>query len=102
VYCASKGAIVNLTRAMAMELAPGVRVNCVCPGVIDTEMGRDGFTTSEATADAEMDAVGEEYPMQRVGTADEVASAILYLSSSDSGFITGIALPIEGGATAGS
>ena len=102
VYCASKGAIVNLTRAMAMELAPGVRVNCVCPGVIDTEMARDGFTTSEATADAEMDAVGEEYPMQRVGTADEVASAILYLSSSDSGFITGIALPIEGGATAGS
>jgi NAD(P)-dependent dehydrogenase (short-subunit alcohol dehydrogenase family) len=87
---------------MAMELAPGVRVNCVCPGVIDTDMTRNEYTTSEATADAEMDATGEEYPMRRIGTAEEVASAILYLSSSDSGFITGIALPIEGGATAGS
>ena len=104
VYCASKGAIVNLTRAMAMELAPTVRVNCICPAIIDTDMARNGFTTSEAEAeaDAEMAAMGEEYPMQRVGTAAEVASSILYLSSSDAGFITGIALPIEGGATAGS
>jgi len=102
VYCASKGAIVNLTRAMAMELAPTVRVNCICPAIIDTDMARNGFTTSETDADAEMAAMGEEYPMQRVGTAAEVASSILYLSSSDAGFITGIALPIEGGATAGS
>jgi NAD(P)-dependent dehydrogenase (short-subunit alcohol dehydrogenase family) len=101
VYCASKGAIVNLTRAMAMELAPTVRVNCICPAVIDTDMARNGFTTSEATADAEIAAKGEQYPMQRVGTPEEVASAILYLSSSDAGFITGIALPIEGGFTAG-
>lgn len=102
VYCASKGAIVNLTRAMAMELAPTVRVNCVCPGVIDTDMTRNEFTTSEATADAEMTAKGEVYPMQRIGTPEEVASAILYLSSSDAGFITGVALPVEGGITAGS
>lgn len=102
VYCASKGAIVNLTRAMAMELAPTVRVNCVCPAVIDTDMTRNEFTTSEAEADAEMAAKGEQYPMQRIGTPEEVASAILYLSSSDAGFITGIALPIEGGYTAGS
>lgn len=102
VYCASKGAIVNLTRAMALELAPTVRVNCICPAVIDTEMTRNEFTTTEAEADAEMTAKGKQYPMQRIGTAEEVASAILYLSSSAAGFITGIALPIEGGATAGS
>lgn len=102
VYCAAKGAIVNLTRAMAMELAPTVRVNCICPGLIDTDMARNEFTTSEAEADAEMAAKGEGYPMQRIGTAEEVASSILYLSSSDAGFITGIALPIEGGFTAGS
>lgn len=102
VYCASKGAIVNLTRAMAMELAPTVRVNCICPAIIDTDMARNEFTTSEAEAEAEMSARGERYPMQRIGTTEEVASAILYLSSSDAGFITGIALPIEGGFTAGS
>jgi NAD(P)-dependent dehydrogenase (short-subunit alcohol dehydrogenase family) len=102
VYCASKGAIVNLTRAMAMELAPKVRVNCVCPGVIDTDMARNELTTSEAEAAAEMAAKGECYPMQRIGTVEEVASAILYLSSSDAGFITGVALPVEGGITAGS
>jgi NAD(P)-dependent dehydrogenase (short-subunit alcohol dehydrogenase family) len=102
VYCTSKGAIVNLTRAMAMELAPKVRVNCVCPGVIDTDMARSEFTTSETVADAEMSAKGEWYPMQRIGTPEEVASAILYLSSSDAGFITGVALPVEGGITAGS
>ncbi len=102
VYCASKGAIVNLTRAMAMELAPTVRVNCVCPGVIDTDMTRNEFTTSETVADAEMAAKGEGYPMQRIGAPEEVASAILYLSSSDAGFITGVALPVEGGITAGS
>lgn len=101
VYCAAKAAVVNLTRAMAMELAPTVRVNCICPAVVDTEMARNAFTTSAADADAEMDAMGEWYPMQRIGTAEEVASAILYLSSSDAGFITGIALPIDGGATAG-
>ncbi len=101
-YCASKGAIVNLTRAMAMELAPNVRVNCVCPAIIDTDMARNEYTTGEAEADAQMAARGEQYPMQRVGTPEEVANAILYLSSGDAGFVTGIAFPIEGGYTAGS
>ena len=68
---------------------------------IDTDMARNGFTTSETDADTEMAAMGEEYPMQRVGTAAEVASSILYLSSSDAGFITDIALPIEGGCYSG-
>jgi NAD(P)-dependent dehydrogenase (short-subunit alcohol dehydrogenase family) len=94
IYCASKGAVVNLTRSMARELAPGVRVNCVCPGVIDTDMAR------ARGADALRDEA-DYYPLKRIGTADEVAKAILYLASSDAGFITGAALAIDGGATAG-
>jgi len=100
VYCASKGAIVNLTRAMAIELAPAVRVNCVCPGVIDTDMARMGFSEDGAPR-ADLDDQAEFHPMKRVGTAEEVAQAILYLASPDAGFITGAALPIDGGVTAG-
>ncbi len=100
VYCASKGAVVNLTRAMAMELAPAVRVNCLCPGVIDTDMARIGFAAEgEPTADLADEA--DFYPLKRVGTAEETATAILYLASPDAGFITGAALAIDGGATAG-
>ncbi len=100
VYCASKGAIVNLTRAMAIELAPAVRVNCVCPGVIDTDMARLGFS-EDGEARADLVDQAEFHPMKRVGTAEEVAKAILYLASPDAGFITGAALPIDGGVTAG-
>ena len=92
-YCASKGAVVNLTRSMALELAPTVRVNCVCPGIIDTDMGRgDSADVSE---------MAKLYPLKRIGTPEEVAKAIVYLASPDAGFITGAALAIDGGATAG-
>ncbi len=99
-YCASKGAIVNLTRAMAIELAPAVRVNCVCPGVVDTDMARLGFS-EDGTSRADLSDQAEFHPMKRVATAEEVAKAILYLASPDAGFITGAALPIDGGVTAG-
>jgi NAD(P)-dependent dehydrogenase (short-subunit alcohol dehydrogenase family) len=92
-YCASKGAIVNLTRSMALELAPTVRVNCICPGVIDTDMARTGF--------ADLSEEAETYPLKRIGTATEVAKGIVYLASPDAGFITGSALAMDGGATAG-
>ena len=92
-YCASKGAIVNLTRSMALELAPKVRVNCICPGVIDTDMARIGF--------ADLSEEAEFYPLKRIGTATEVAKGIIYLASPDAGFITGSALAMDGGATAG-
>ena len=92
-YCASKGAIVNLTRSMALELAPTVRVNCICPGVIDTDMARIGF--------ADLSEEAEFYPLKRIGTATEVAKGIIYLASTDAGFVTGSALAMDGGATAG-
>lgn len=99
-YCASKGAVVNLTRSMAMELAPDIRVNSVCPGVVETDMARDGFAI-DGDGDAGMRQQADQYPLKRIGHVDEIASAILYLASSDAGFINGIALPIEGGATVG-
>lgn len=92
-YCASKGAVVNLTRAMALELAPRIRVNCICPGIIDTDMARAGFSDLSEAA--------KTYPLKRIGTAAEVAKGILYLASPDAAFITGSALAMDGGATAG-
>jgi NAD(P)-dependent dehydrogenase (short-subunit alcohol dehydrogenase family) len=94
IYCASKGAVVNLTRAMALELAPDVRVNCVCPGTADTDMTRN------ISPDYQRECA-DFYPMKRIATADEVAQGIVYLASRDAGFITGTALAIDGGANAG-
>ena len=95
-YAASKGAIVNLTRQMALEWAPRVRVNCVCPGVIETPM------TAELRADPPWaDAVLRRYPLGRFGQAEEIAAAILYLASDEAAFVTGVALPVDGGYTAG-
>ncbi len=94
-YAASKGAIVNLTRQMALECAPAVRVNCVCPGVIETPM------TAELRADeAWRERTLKKYPLGRFGLPDDIAAAILYLASDDAAFVTGIALPVDGGYTA--
>jgi len=95
-YAASKGAVVNLTRQMAMQWAPAVRVNCVCPGMIETPM-----TRALLEDPAFREAVLLKYPLQRFGQADEVASAILYLASDEASFVTGVSLPVDGGYTAG-
>ena len=100
VYCASKGGIVNMTRAMALELAPIVRVNCVCPGFVDTDMVRlnpDGTRASKKELE-EMEAYA---PMGRIATPGEIATAILYLASDHALFVTGAAFQIDGGSTAG-
>ncbi|MDX6591353.1 MAG: hypothetical protein QOJ13_549 [Gaiellales bacterium] len=96
-YNASKAGVVALTRQMAVELAPhGIRVNCVCPGVIDTPMLRlmDDPEAGERY-------VRESVPLGRLGTAEEVARAIAFLASAEAAYITGVALPIDGGATLG-
>ena len=101
VYSASKGGVVNLTRALAMELAPDIRVNCVCPGWVDTDMLRREYVDLAADpAAAEREAI-EEAPLKRVATPEEVAKAIAYLASRDARFITGVALPMDGGISAG-
>ena len=90
-YSATKGAILALTKALAKELGPsGIRVNCVAPGVIDTEMNAH-------LSRADMDALGEETPLGRIGRAEEAARAIFYLASDQSAFVTGQVLPVDGG-----
>jgi NAD(P)-dependent dehydrogenase (short-subunit alcohol dehydrogenase family) len=95
-YAASKGAIVNLTRQLAIDWAPGVRVNCVCPGVIETPM-----TAALRQDPTWAQEVLKRYPLGRFGHADEIAAAILYLASDEAAFVTGAALPVDGGYTAG-
>ena len=77
VYCATKGAVVNLTRAMAVELAPDIRVNAVCPAVIETEMGEQNLDIFGKPGATVAD-LSEWYPLKRIGTAEEVAQGILF------------------------
>jgi len=94
-YAASKGGVVNLTRTMALTWAPRVRVNCVCPGVIETPM------TAPFLADPSWyQPLKERHPLGRFGKPEDVAAAILYLASDEAGFVTGVALPVDGGYTA--
>ncbi len=101
VYCASKGGVVNMTRAMAMELAPEIRVNCVCPGYVDTDMVRRDYIDQSDDPIAAERATEEEAPLNRMATPEEIGRAITYLASNDARFITGHALAIDGGSTAG-
>jgi len=101
VYCASKGGVVNMTRALALELAPDIRVNAVCPGYVDTDMvRRDGIEVAADPAAAER-ALIEVAPLKRIAQPAEIATAILYLASDDARFVTGAAFQIDGGTTAG-
>jgi NAD(P)-dependent dehydrogenase (short-subunit alcohol dehydrogenase family) len=97
IYCATKGAVVNLTRAMAQELAPDIRVNCVCPAVIATEMGEQNLEIFGQPG-ATIDDLKAWYPLKRIGTAEEVAEAILFLCSPAAAFMTGSMLAMDGGA----
>jgi NAD(P)-dependent dehydrogenase (short-subunit alcohol dehydrogenase family) len=101
VYCASKGGVVNLTRALALELAPQVRVNCVCPGYVDTDMVRRDVIEAAADPAATEAALAASSPLNRIATPEEIATAILYLASDAARFMTGSALQIDGGTTAG-
>ncbi|EUC40793.1 hypothetical protein COCMIDRAFT_9388 [Bipolaris oryzae ATCC 44560] len=94
-YCASKSAVINMTRANAIDYSDsGIRVNCVCPGVIETPM----TTTSPAMVEALKPAINIA-PMKRMGQPEEVADAVLFLCSSQSSFIQGHALVVDGGYT---
>ena len=100
-YCASKAGVVNLTRALAIELAPEVRINCVCPGYVDTDMVRRDVIDQDDDPEA-MEQVLKDYaPLKRIAKPREIAHAILYLASDDARFVTGSALQIDGGTTAG-
>jgi NAD(P)-dependent dehydrogenase (short-subunit alcohol dehydrogenase family) len=100
-YVASKGALVSLTKALALELArAGIRVNCVCPAGVDTPLMREWAATLP-DPDAVLHGQAAMHLTGRLASADEIASAIFFLASPAASFITGVALPIEGGATLG-
>jgi NAD(P)-dependent dehydrogenase (short-subunit alcohol dehydrogenase family) len=97
-YCASKGALVQLTRAMALDHASdGVRVNCVCPGSVHTPMIEEAW---DHFGEGAPELWAAKHPVGRVAQPEEVAQAVLFLASSASSFITGTALPVDGGITA--
>jgi NAD(P)-dependent dehydrogenase (short-subunit alcohol dehydrogenase family) len=100
VYCASKGAVVLLTKAMAIDHGPRIRVNCICPGDTDTRMlhaeaAQVGEDVARFLADA------AKRPLGRVGSPEEIAQAVLYLASDASSFVTGTSLVVDGGGLAG-
>ena len=99
VYCASKGAVVSLTRALALDLAPQIRVNCVCPADVDTPLlarqlvdANGGYTLADMAA---------SYPLGRIGRAEEIAHAICSVASPANSFMTGSIITVDGGITAG-
>lgn len=100
-YCASKAAVVNMGRSMALDLAPAVRVNCVCPGYVDTDMVRRDYIDRAADPAAAEQQLIELAPLRRLAAPSEIAKAVAYLASDDAKNITGTALAIDGGATAG-
>jgi NAD(P)-dependent dehydrogenase (short-subunit alcohol dehydrogenase family) len=92
-YCASKAAIIGMTRADAIDYsADGIRVNCVCPGVIETPM-----TTGDEEVRARLQPAVDIAPMKRMGKPEEVADAVLFLCSTFASFVQGHALVVDGG-----
>ena len=90
-YAAAKGAVLTMTRGMAKELGPDIRVNALCPGMIDTDF-HNTFTKDEARAN-----VAKATPLKREGTSDEVANLVCYLVSDEASFMTGNNVDINGG-----
>ncbi|WP_347259946.1 glucose 1-dehydrogenase [Rudaea sp.] len=95
-YCSTKHGVVGMTKSAALEYAAkGIRINAVCPGVIDTPMVSSMISTDPAV----LNALIEQVPIKRLGRADEIAQAVLWLSSDASSFVVGHSLAVDGGIT---
>lgn len=95
-YAASKAGVLNFTKALAAELAPAIRANVVCPGIVDTPM------VAAVSRDAQRPAAtptAKDYPLQRMAQPEEIAQAILFLTSAESSYVTATALAVDGGRT---
>lgn len=96
VYCASKGAVVSLTKAMALDYSPKVRVNCICPADVETPLVEKQLASGSYT----LEEMGEVYPLGRIAKASEVAHVILSVVSPHNSFMTGSIINVDGGLTA--
>lgn len=100
-YCATKAAIIGLTKAMAIDHGrDGIRVNCICPGYIDAGLAQSYFEAQPDPTKARA-AAGSLHALGRIGQPAEVARLVVFLASDDASFITGAALPVDGGFSAG-
>ncbi|MDX9959758.1 MAG: SDR family oxidoreductase [Spirochaetia bacterium] len=99
-YCAAKGGVITLTKAMALDhAAQNIRVNCVCPGSVQTAM-LEKEMNDQGGIEAELPKYAARHPLNRISTPEEVASVVAFLASSDASFVTGIAMPVDGGRSA--
>jgi NAD(P)-dependent dehydrogenase (short-subunit alcohol dehydrogenase family) len=99
-YNASKGGVILLTKNMAMDYGRlGIRVNCICPGFIDTPLFRN--TVGGAFPEEIRERIRQQHKLGRFGRPEEIAGAALFLASDDASFVSGVALPVDGGYTAG-
>jgi NAD(P)-dependent dehydrogenase (short-subunit alcohol dehydrogenase family) len=101
-YCAAKGAVLGLTRAMALDLAPrGIRVNCICPGTVFTPLMEPMLTErGGGSLERGLELTIEKYPVGRLGRPEDIAAVALFLASDEAAFVTGAAYPVDGGMTA--
>jgi NAD(P)-dependent dehydrogenase (short-subunit alcohol dehydrogenase family) len=97
-YCATKGAVIALTKQLAVDYPTDFRVNCICPGTIDTPFVEGFLEKYHKHEKAEVrEQLRQRQPIGRLGTAEEVANLALYVASDEAGFMNGAALPIDGG-----
>lgn len=100
VYGATKGAVVSFTKSLALEMAPyGVRVNCVCPGDVDTPLVQKQLNYEEDTKEEAMKEMALHYPLGRIARPEEVGNVIAFLISEKASFVTGAAWTVDGGLT---
>ncbi len=98
-YCSAKAALVMFSKALAMDLAPdGIRVNAICPGIIDTPLFRSSFQGAP-DPDAELRRIIDRYLIKRAGVPDDIAAAALFLTCDESAYMTGSSIAVDGGRT---
>ena len=90
IYNTTKAALLHLTKVLAADLAPGVRVNAICPGLVKTDMARALWERDE-------EAIAGRMPLKRLGEPDDIANAVVFLASDAASWITGHTLVVDGG-----